>query len=126
MSHWRWALTQFVKFPDGIVRNVAESYGAGGCENPRVPDGLLDVQPDETGLIDMWGLVVVHGLNIDSASTDPRVQPYHTLYDTITPETVAAYKAQGATEGMLLCQLLALLSRWEPTFGHVLHTYFGG
>jgi hypothetical protein len=106
-----WMLTQF--HPHGERPDihagwpVAASYANGHIapRHPKTADG--------------WALVAcnsgVH--HIDAAGQDPRVQPYRTVWDTITPETVTAYAAQGAKPGMMLCQLLSLLAAWEPGFG---------
>src|SRR5579872_2485351 len=104
-NNWHWALTQYVRMDAEKLKYiglhcdllaVAESYG-NGCIAPRWPDGLDNPTVDETGQVkDVWGLVKVHHLNCEAAETDPRVQPYHTVYDPITPETVAAYQGQGA------------------------------
>jgi hypothetical protein len=114
-SHW--ALTQYAQLNDGSFHAVAVDYGNGSV-SPRFPDGLWNNPTlDDTGNVkDVWGLVKVQHLDCDAAETDPRVQPYHTVYDPITPETVAAYQEQGAQPGMMLCQLLALLARWCPAF----------
>jgi hypothetical protein len=104
-----WALTQFhvhAEFPDIHPKwPVAASY-ANGHVAPRHPD-----------MDDGWALVLCNDLHHEAAEQDPRIQPYYTVWDTITPETVAAYKAEGAKPGMMLCQLLSLLARIYPGFG---------
>lgn len=60
-----------------------------------------------------------NGQQIEAAEQDPRVQPYRTPWDTITPETVSAYASAGAVPGMMLGQLLTLLAR-------ICHVYSGG
>lgn len=118
-SHW--ALTRYGRLGDGFHAD-AVAYGNGSI-SPRWPDGLNNPVVDDKGLVqDVWGLVLVHGLNCEAADTDSNVQPYHTVYDIITPETVTAYQAQGAVPGMMLCQLLALLARWCPAFRAAINT----
>jgi hypothetical protein len=116
---WTWALTKYVRDASGNLRAVAESYG-NGLISPRWPDGLNNPEVDENGQVvgEIWGLVTVRLMHVEAAAQDPRVQPYHTVYDTITPETVTAYQEQGAQPGMMLCQLLSLLARWEAGFRH--------
>jgi hypothetical protein len=103
-----WMLTQFHTHPDtGWVWPVAASY-ANGHVAPRHPDTA-----------DGWALVLCesHGHHIEAAKQDPRVQAYRTVWDVITPGTVTAYAAQGATAGMMLCQLLSMLANnYEPGF----------
>ncbi|MGA8877938.1 MAG: hypothetical protein WB555_20530 [Candidatus Korobacteraceae bacterium] len=106
-----WMLTQF--HPHGTdpethpVWPVAASY-ADGHIAPRHPETA-----------DGWALVLCTSgtHHIEAAMLDPRVQPYRTVWDPITPETVTTYAAQGAKAGMMLCQLLAVLAQWEPGFG---------
>jgi hypothetical protein len=103
-----WMLTQFYidSTRDGFEWPVAAAY-ANGHTAPRHPDTS-----------DGWALVFCNSDShqIEAAAQDPRVQPYRTVWDTITPETVAAYAAQGAVTGMMLCQLLSLLAQWEAGF----------
>jgi hypothetical protein len=107
-----WMLTQFTphgEHPDvHAAWPVAASY-SDGHRAPRHPDDPING----------WGLVLceVGTHHIEAANQDPRVHAYRTVWDTITPETVAAYAAQGAKPGMMLCQLLSLLAAWEPGFG---------
>ncbi|HZR58470.1 MAG TPA: hypothetical protein VFA74_16475 [Terriglobales bacterium] len=107
-----WMLTQFhvhPQFPDAHPKwPVAASYGNGHVA-PRHPD-------TEDG----WALVLceagVH--HIEAAALDPRVEPYRTLWDEITPQTVTAYADKGAKAGMMLCQLLSLLANtYDSGFG---------
>jgi hypothetical protein len=106
-----WMLTQFhphSERPDVHPKwPVAASY-ANGHVAPLHPD-------EDNG----WALVLCEAgaHHIEAAAQDPRVKPYRTVWDTITPETVTAYEAQGAKPGMMLCQLLSLLAAWEPGFG---------
>jgi len=69
---------------------------------------------------DGWALVLIDDLGHEGAEQDPRVQPYRTMFDTITPETVQTYAAQGAKDGMMLCQLLSLLAKWGIGFAHAM------
>ena len=114
-GEWSWALSQFYRDLDGVLRNVAENYG-NGCENPQFPEGLETAELDENRGIALWGLIRVRHLNCEAAATDPRVQVYYTVWDELTPETVSAYAAQGARPGMMLCQLLSLLARVHPGY----------
>jgi hypothetical protein len=103
-----WMLSQLYIEP---INNwglpVAASY-ANGHTAPRHPD-----TPDG------WALVRCNSTmtQIEAAELDPRVQPYRTVWDVISPDTVTAYQEQGAAAGMMLCQLLSLLAKWEPGFG---------
>jgi hypothetical protein len=105
-----WMLTQFHSHPTETTWAwpVAASY-ADGHVAPRHPDNALG---------GAWGLVQGEcgPHHIAAAEQDPRVQPYRTVWDTITPETVRAYASQGAQAGMMLCQLLSLLAKTEPAF----------
>jgi hypothetical protein len=105
-----WVLTQFGPHPDfpdvHPMWPIAAAHGNGHI-SPRYPENA-----------DGWALVLCGGLDHESARRDPRVAAtYRTVWDVITPETVTAYAAQGATAGMMLCQLLSLLAEWEPGFG---------
>jgi hypothetical protein len=116
-----WALTQYAKGPDGTLYAAAHSYGNSGI-SPCFPDGLTEAEPDANGQIAIWGLVLVCDLNHEAAAQDPRVHPYHSLFDVITPETVTAYAARGAKKGMMLGQLLAVLAQGGDTaFRHAMH-----
>ena len=99
-----WMLTQFYNDPvHGFEWPVAASYGNGHvC--PRHPD-------DPSG----WALCLVNAgtQQVEAAEQDPRVQPYRTLWDPLTAETVAAYAAQGAKAGMMLGQLIQLLAQTD-------------
>jgi hypothetical protein len=107
-----WMLTQFAphgEHPDiHEAWPVAASYASGHVA-PRHPDTA-----------DGWALVLclADPHHIEAAREDPRIKGvYRTVWDTITPETVADYEAQGAKPGMMLCQLLSVLAEWEPGFG---------
>lgn len=103
-----WMLSQFYVEPiNGWDWPVAASY-SNGHNCPQHPDA------PET-----WALVKCDSASqqMEAAAQDPRVQPYHTVWDTITPETVTAYAAKGATAGMMLCQLLSTLARIDPGYG---------
>jgi hypothetical protein len=118
MSDWHWALTKFVKDKQGKHHEVAKSYStSGGVLNPRYPDELETAAVDDSGQVGgVWGLVLIHCLNQEAAATDPRVQPYYSLFDEITPDTVESYRKQGAKAGMMLGQLLAVLVRQEASY----------
>jgi len=97
-----WMLSQFYTEPlNGDEWPVAATYSNGHVcpQHPATPDG--------------WALVKCDAgtPQIEAAMQDPRVQPYRTLWDTITPETVTAYASAGAKDGMMLCQLLSLLAQ---------------
>src|SRR6185437_1721875 len=97
-----WMLSQFGIDPStNWDLPVAASY-SNGYVSPRNPDA------PET-----WALVLCDSTTqqIEAAAQDPRVQPYRTPWDSLTPETVTAYAAQGAQAGMMLGQLLALLAQ---------------
>ena len=102
MKHIGWALTQF--HPHGERPDVhpmwpvAASYSNGHVA-PRHPETA-----------DGWALVRCSHLHFEAAKQDPRVEPYRTVWDVITPKTVETYAAQGAKPGMMLCQLLSLLA----------------
>jgi hypothetical protein len=103
-----WMLSQHYQCPVNGTRPVCDAYSNGHlC--PRYADDVVNG----------WSLVQgdCSPQQIDASLQDPRVQAYRTVWDTITPETVTAYAAQGATAGMMLCQLLSLLAKWEPGFG---------
>lgn len=95
-----WMLSKFYTEPiHGNEWPVAASYSNGHTcpEHPTTGE---------------WALVKCEAgaPQAEAANEDPRVQPYRTLWDTITPETVAAYVDQGAKAGMMLGQLLQVLS----------------
>jgi len=103
-----WILSKHYVCPsDGHVRPVCVAY-SNGHTSPRYADDI------ENG----WALVLCEcgAHHIEAASMDPRVEVYRTVWDEITPQTVTAYEAQGAKPGMMLCQLLSLLAKWEPGF----------
>jgi hypothetical protein len=105
-----WMLTQFLPHaerPDVHPKwPVAASYASGHVA-PRHPDTA-----------DGWALVLcdVDPHHIEAAAQDPRVQPYRTPWDELTPETIKAYASEGAKAGMMLCQLLSRLAAVEPGF----------
>lgn len=99
-----WMLSQMYKEPvNDWDWPVASSY-ANGHDCPRHPD-----TPDG------WALVKCESAaqQIEAAAQDPRVQPYRTLWDPLTPETVTAYANKGAVAGMMLGQLLQLLAQTD-------------
>lgn len=102
-----WMLSQFYKEPaHGWDWPVAASY-SDGHECPRHPDAPGG-----------WALVRCNASShqVEAAALDPRVQPYRTLWDALTPETVAAYQQQGAAVGMMLGQLIQRLAQSDPGF----------
>lgn len=103
-----WMLSQFYTEPlHGWEWPVAASY-SNGHECPQHP-----IAPET------WALVKCNSAvqQIEAAALDARVQPYRTLWDTLTPETVRAYAADGAAQGMPLGQLLQILAQREPGYG---------
>lgn len=102
-----WMLSKFYTEPENnFIWPVAASYSNGhNCP----------VHPETPGA---WALVRCDSAppQIEAAGMDPRVQPYRTLWDTITPETVDAYKTKGAAQGMMLGQLLQILAQIEPGY----------
>lgn len=97
-----WMLSQMYTEPqNGWDWPVASSYSNGhDCpQHPDTPNG--------------WALVKCESSiqQIEAAEEDPRVQPYRTLWDPLTPETVTAYQSKGATAGMMLGQLIQLLAQ---------------
>ena len=100
-------LSQFYTEPiNGWAWPVAASY-SNGFRCPRSPEA------PET-----WALVSCNctSQQIEAAAEDPRVQPYRTLWDPLTPETITAYAAAGAKAGMMLGQLLQMLAQTEPGY----------
>lgn len=102
-----WMLSQFYVEPvNGFLWPVAASY-SNGHDCPAPPTAPSP-----------WALVRCFSQpqQIEAAALDPRVQPYRTLWDPITPDTVEAYKAKGAAPGMMLGQLLQRLAEIEPGY----------
>jgi hypothetical protein len=103
-----WMLSQFYTEPvNGWEWPVAASYSNGhDCPlHPDAPGGWALVRCDSAPQ------------QIEAAEQDPRVQPYRTLWDPLTPETVAAYQNKGATAGMMLGQLIQLLAQGNSGYG---------
>lgn len=102
-----WMLSQFYSEPE-LDREwpVAATY-SNGHHCPAHP-----VAPET------WALVRCDSApqQIEAAEQDPRVKVFRTLWDTITPETVTAYEGKGATQGMMLGQLLQKLAQLEPGY----------
>lgn len=102
-----WMLSQFAQEPvNDWEWPVAASYSNGhDCpQHPIAPETWALVKCDSTPA------------QMNAAEQDPRVQPYRSLWDTITPETVTAYTSVGAAAGMTLGQLLQLLSKVDPGY----------
>jgi hypothetical protein len=103
-----WMLSQFYIEPlNNLEWPVAASYSNG------------HVCPCHPATADGWALVECNSgpTQIEAASQDSRVQPYKTLWDTITPETVTAYADKGAKAGMMLGQLLQVLAQTD--YGYI-------
>ena len=103
-------LSQFYIDPDnGWTWPVCAAYSNGHVcpSNPATTDG--------------WALVRVNPApqQLEAAAQDPRVKPYRTLWDPITPETVTAYQGKGATAGMMLGQLIQLLAQSDPGYSDI-------
>ena len=101
-----WMLSQFYQDPDLGLWPVAASYSNGHVcpQNPTDPNGWALVRCDSSAQ------------QIEAASQDPRVRPYRTSWDIVGAETVTAYQGVGATQGMLLGQLLRLLASLDPGY----------
>jgi hypothetical protein len=102
-----WMLSQFYNEPaNGWEWPVAASY-SNGHDCPQHP-----VSPET------WALVRCEssGQQLEAAAQDPRVHPYRTLWDILTPETVSAYASKGAASGMMLGQLLQILAESDPGY----------
>lgn len=108
-----WMLSQCYTVPEsGFIWPYCAAY-SNGVVCPKFPPE----NPTSGG----WALVRCRSSaqQIEAAAQDPRIQPYRTLWDTLTPDTVTAYAAAGAKDGMMLCQLLALLAQTEAGYGDV-------
>jgi hypothetical protein len=102
-----WMLSQTYTEPvNGWEWPVAASYANGHVcpQHPDTPGG--------------WSLVKCNStpVQIEAAAQDPRVQPYRTLWDPLTPETVTAYQNKGAKAGMMLGQLIQVLAQTDNGF----------
>lgn len=99
-----WMISQFYTEPvNGWDWPVAASYSNGHTcpRNPEAPETWALVQCDSSPQ------------QIEAADQDPRVHPYRTMWDLLTPETVTAYQKNGAIAGMMLGQLIQLLAQGD-------------
>lgn len=102
-----WMLSKFyTDTVHGFLWPYADAYANGH---------VCPVHPDPA---DGWALVKCESNTgqLEAAAQDPNVQPYRTMWDTITAETASAYQNKGATAGMMLCQLIALLAQSDGGF----------
>jgi hypothetical protein len=103
----RWMLSQFFMSTFGQMIPVCSAYGA---------RWYCPLKPDS---VDGWALVQIWTSpdQIEAAKTDPRVVVCgNNDFSTIPQEVVDTYSSMGATPGMVMGQLRAVLGAIEPQY----------
>lgn len=104
-------LSTFKNVPDldNMLVPVAASYG-GSWHCPMYPSS-----PDGWALVE----VAIASHQIEAAKTDPRIIVCPPLFDPspLPAQVITTYANLGATDGMSLGALLAMLADREPIFG---------
>ncbi len=106
----RWMLTQFFRDAQNNLVPVASAYGHRyRCPmNPATDAGWA--------LIEIWA----GAHQIDAAKQDSRIVVCPYLFDPtpLAAQVISAYASFGATTGMSMGALLALLADLEPIYAH--------